>query len=138
MSLYAYFQKTSKRFLSNPQGPLSKQLPSFCIESTNKHVEELAKEITMGTKSRKRGPYKKYTPKDKAEVANYTTVRGTSAAIRNFKAYSPNLKWTTVNDWKAAIIKATTKSARDGQPEKIVVLEEKKRGRPDLLCFQIQ
>ena len=31
------------------------------------------------------------------------------------------------------MIKATTKSARDGQLEKIVVLEEKKIGRPSLL-----
>ena len=143
MSLYAYFQKTSKSCLPNPQGPLSKQLPSSCIESANKHVEELAKQTTMETKSRKRGPYKKYTPKDKAEVANYATFHGTSAAIRHFKARFPDLKWTTVNDWKEAMIKATTKSARDGQLEKIVVLEEKKRGRPllpdsvtaDIKCY---
>ena len=34
MSLYAYFQKTSKSCLPNLQGPLSKQLPS-CTESAN-------------------------------------------------------------------------------------------------------
>ena len=83
----------------------------------------------METKSRKRGPYKKYTPKNKAEVANnYATFHGTSAAIRHFKARFPDLKWTTDNNWKEAMIKATTMSARDGQLEKIVVLEEKKRG----------
>ena len=79
-----------------------------------------------------RGPYKKYPSKDRAEVANYSTLHGTSAAIRHFKARFPDLKWTTVNDWKEAMIKETKKAARDGQLE-IVVLEEKKRGRPSLL-----
>ena len=127
MSLYAYFQRTSKSCLPNPQGPLSKQLPSSCIESANNHVEEVTKQTTTeGAKGRKRGPYKKCTPNDRAEVANYATLHGTSAAIRHFKARFPDLKWTTVNDWKEAMIKATTKAARDGQLKKIVVLEEKR------------
>ena len=126
MSLCAYFQKTSKSCLPNPRGPLSKQLPSSCIESANNHVEEVAKQTTTeGAKGRKRGPYIEYTPKDRAEVANYTTLHGTSAANRHIKARFPDLKWTTVNNWKEAMIKATTKAARDGQLEKIV---EKKRG----------
>ena len=112
MSLCAYFQKMNKSCLPNPQGPLSKQLPSSCIESANNHVEEVTKQMTTeGAKGRKRGPYKKYTPNDKAEVANYATLHGTSAAIRHFKARFPDLKWTTVNDWKEAMIKATTKAA---------------------------
>ena len=58
-TLYAYFQKMSKSCLPNPQGPLSKQLPSSCIESANNHVEEMAKQTTAeGAKGRKRGPYK--------------------------------------------------------------------------------
>ena len=87
----------------------------------------------METKSRKRSPYKKDTPKDKAKVANYATLHGTSAAIWHFKACFPDLKWTTVKNWRKAMVKATTKPARDAQLEKIVVLEEKKRDRPSLL-----
>ena len=133
-TLYAYFQRTSNSCLPSPQGPVSKRLPSSLIESVNSHVEEVANETTAeGTKGRKRGPYKKYTAKDKADVANYATFHGTSAAIRHFKARFPDLKWTTVNDWKEAMIKATKKAARGGQLEKIVLLEEKKRGRPSLL-----
>ena len=133
MSLYAYFEKTSKSCLPNPQGPLSKQLPSSCIESANQQVEELAKQTTIVGKSGKRGPYKKYSPKERAEVANYATLHGTSAAIRHFKARFPDLKWTTVNDWKEAMLKAASKAAIDGQLKKITELEEKKRGRPSLL-----
>jgi hypothetical protein len=47
-----------------------------------------------------KGPYKKYTSKDRAEVANYTSLHGTSAAVRHFKVRFSDLKWTTVNDWK--------------------------------------
>ena len=85
---------------------MSKQLPSSCIEAANNHVEEVAKQTTAeGAKGRKRGPYKKYTSKERAEVANYATLHGTSAAIRHFKARFPDFKWTTVNDWKEAMIK---------------------------------
>ena len=133
-TLYAYFQKTSasKSYLPNPQGPLSKQLPS-CIESANNHVQKVTEQTAEDAKGRKRDPYKKYTSKDRAEVANYATLHGTSAAIRHFKARFPDLKWTTVNDWKEAMIKEAKKAARDGQLEKIIVLEEKKRGQPSLL-----
>ena len=55
MSLYAYFQKKSKSCLPNPQGPLSKQLPCSCIESANKHFEQLAKQLTIVVKSGKMG-----------------------------------------------------------------------------------
>ena len=79
-------------------------------------------------------PYKKYTPKDNAEVANYVTLHGPSAAIRHFKARFLDPKWTTNRQrLEGSNDKATTKSARDGQLEKIVELEEKKRGRPFLL-----
>ena len=58
-TLYAYFQKMNKSCLPNPQGPLSKQHTSSCIESANNHVEEMAKQTTAeGAKDRKRGPYK--------------------------------------------------------------------------------
>ena len=49
----------NKSCLPNPQGPLSKQHTSSCIESANNHVEEMAKQTTAkGAKDRKRGPYK--------------------------------------------------------------------------------
>ena len=49
----------NKSCLPNPQGPLSKQHTSSCIESANNHVEEMVKQTTAkGAKDRKRGPYK--------------------------------------------------------------------------------
>ena len=49
----------NKSCLPNPQGPLSKQHTSSCIESANNHIEEMVKQTTAeGAKDRKRGPYK--------------------------------------------------------------------------------
>ena len=62
-------------------------------------------------------------PKEKAKIASYTVQHGTSAALRYFKDHFPELKWSMVNDWKKA-----KKSVSKDHLEKIVVLEEKKRG----------
>ena len=50
---------------------------------------------------------KSFPPKEKATIANYAVLHGTSAAIRHFKSKHPDLKWTTVNDWKKAIVLKT-------------------------------
>ena len=126
MSLYAYFRKTTS--LPNPRGSSSRRAPS-CIESANKQVSaELAASIQSAITTRTRDPYNKYGPKEKAESAGYAVQHGTSAALGHFKDRFPELKWSTVNDWKEAMVKATKKSVIKGQLEKIVVLEEKKRG----------
>ena len=51
------FRKWKKKSCPpNPQGPLSKQHTSSCIESANNHVEEMAKQTAAeGAKGRKRG-----------------------------------------------------------------------------------
>ena len=56
---------------------------------------------SIATSSTTRRPYAKFTPKQKAIVGNYAVSNGTSAALWEF----PELKWSTVNDWKSAIIK---------------------------------
>ena len=89
------------------------------------------------TKSMKRGTYEKYTPKEKAEISSYAVMHGTTAAIRHFKDRFPQLKWTTVNDWKKAMVVATKKAANSGKPVQIDTLEEKKRGRPSILSEDV-
>ena len=56
-TLDAYFQKTSKSCLPNPQGRPNNFFLLVAIESANNHVEEVAKETTAeGAKGKKRGP----------------------------------------------------------------------------------
>ena len=77
MSLYTYFHKTTS--LPNPQGPLSRWIPSSCIESTDKQVSaEFAAPIQSAITTTTRGPYNKYTPKEKGEIASYPVQHGTS------------------------------------------------------------
>ena len=141
MALLAYFKKSnpSKAVLPSPTGPLSLQMPSSCIEAANKCVaEELERTSAESvTKSTKRGTYQKYTPKEKAEISSYAIMHGTTATIRHFKDRFPELKWTTVNDWKKAMMVATKKAAKSGNPMQIDKLEEKKRGRPSLLSEDV-
>ena len=134
-TLYACFQKTSssKSCPPNQQEPLSKQLPS-CIESANNLVQQVVEEMAEGTKGRKRGPYEKYTSKDRAEVANYATLHESSAAIRHFKARFPDDSHHRLEggDDKGK------NAERDGQLEKIVAFK-KKRGRlPDSVRADIK
>lgn len=146
MALLAYFQRSnpSKAVLPSPTGPLSLQMSSSCIEAANKCVaEELEKTSTStsesATKSIKRGTYEKYTPKEKAEISSYAVMHGTAATIRHFKDRFPQLKWTTVNNWKKAtcMVVATKKAAKSGKPVQIDTLEEKKGGRPSILSEDV-
>ena len=65
-------------------------------------------------------------------MVGYTQLvqHGTSAALRLFKDHFPELKWSTVNDWKKAMVKATKNSGEDSCSRR---KETKKRGRPFLL-----
>ena len=63
-------------------------------------------------------------------------MHGTSAALRHFKAEYPDLKWSSVNDWKAAIIRKKRVSHVQSD-EPVVELVDKKRGRPAMLPEQI-
>ena len=49
----------------------------------------------------------------------------------------PNLKWSTVNDWKAAITDDMKKAHDEGNFEPITMLEGKKIGRPSILSDEL-
>ena len=60
------------------------------------------------------------------------------AALRHYNKDFPNLKWTTVNDWKEAIIKKIKKDRSKGMKcEPVEELEGKKRGRPSTLSEEL-
>ena len=61
-------------------------------------------------------------------IGNYVALHGTSAALRHFKSKFPDLKYTTVCEWRKAIVAKTRKD------HKVVTeLEEQKRERPRML-----
>ena len=79
----------------------------------------------------------KYTPKEKAKIANYAVQHGSTAAVRHFKTEFPALKRTTVNEWKETMIKMTKWQKDTGICEPIVELETKKLGRPSTLTEEL-
>ena len=130
-SLYQYFRKESP--LPSPNGPLSREVPAGAISEANKEVTKVLKdsEDKDGGKSRgtgSRGTHQRYTPKDKATIGNYAAMHGTSAALRHFKSKFPDLKYTTICEWRKAIVAKTRKDH-----EVVTELEERKRGRPGML-----
>ena len=118
-SLYHYFKRDS--LLPSPTGPLSKEVPATAISAANKEVLECLKHSEDEKGAKKRGTYQKYSGDIKAKIGNYAAVNGTSAAIRHFKSDFPNLKYTTVCEWKNAVAALTRKSH-----EMVETLEEKR------------
>ena len=139
MSIYSYmyFKAQPKTILlPSPYGSLSKVVTSSTIEAANREVKQL---IESGNKAgKKRGSYMKYTPTDKAKVGNYAVQHGISAPLRHFKTEFPDLKWSTVHDWKQVILKEMKRcdvSQKSYRP--IVELHGKRRGRPSTLSDEL-
>ena len=132
MSIYQYFKRTPdgcKSELPSPFGPLSTKVPSSSIEAANRHVRDV---LTMTEHSR-RGTYQKYTAKDKAKIAEYAIHHGTSATVRHFSKEFPELKRSTVNDWKGALVKLNQHNRSRGVEKPVLELEGKQWGRPSTL-----
>lgn len=98
-------------------------MPSSSIEAL---VQE---ELSAGSQS-KRGPYSFYSPKDKAKIANYAVLHGTSSAVKHFIKEFLSLKRTTVNDWKFSVIKLGQKNHNEG----LLLNEMPKKEAEPLLC----
>ena len=126
LNLFRYFKVSSSSpqvVLPSPDGLLSHEVPSTAISEANKEVEE----VMMGSRDsgKKRGSYQKYTPKQKATIGSYALINGTSATLRRYAVEFPDLKYTTVCEWRNAI-----SSQQKKERESVTELHGKKRGRP--------
>ena len=134
MSLYRYFEK--KDVLPNPKSSLSKVIPSSSIAAANNEVRPL---MEQGTK-RKRGPYSKFSPEQKAVIGKRAAECGVGAAVRHFIKEFPCLKENTVRDWRDLYLKELKKKRTAASVDimksgeiKVTHLTGKRRGRPLLL-----
>ena len=126
-SLYHYFKPSSGDSpLPSPSGPLSKEVPAIAISEANKEITKVLKDIKDKEDVKRRGTYQKYTLKDKAMIGNYAIMHGTSASLYYFKNKFPDLKYTTVCEWRKAIVAKTRKNH-----EVVTELEEKERKASD-------
>jgi hypothetical protein len=91
-------------------------------------------EMKKTDNGKKRGPYLKFDPKEKAAIGKYAGVNGVTKALKHFKGQE--LKKSSVRDWKTAYesqLKAKFINAKEGEAVSVEVLDSKKRGRPPLL-----
>ena len=89
IKMTAGFKKSnpSKAVLPSPTGPLSLQMPSFCIKLARRPTnawqkswrEQATQRLESATKITKRGKYEKYTPKKRQRLV---VMHGTTATIR--------------------------------------------------------
>ena len=81
-----------------------------------------------------RGTYQKYSGKERARIGNYAVAHGSTAALNHFIAEIPSLKYTTICEWRKAIIDT---SGQDTEHKPITELPVQKRGRPSTLPDEI-
>ena len=103
-TILQYFKK--KDTLPDPHGPLSRKMPCSSIAAANCKVkavmEEMKSSVTQPSDQsgnpRARGPYKKYTAEQKAQIGKRAAEMGIVSTIYHFSRSYPNLKESTVHD----------------------------------------
>ena len=135
MALLKYLPVQSKS-LPDPNGPLSSTVKPQAIESANKKVSALLasdscpKDDGSGPS---RGPYMKFSPEQKAQVARYAMESGNKQAIvRYSKQWGVDLKESTVRTWKSKYEEEQRKR-KPTEPLPIKALLNRKQDRPLLL-----
>ena len=143
LHMVKYFQPVSRSNLPNPRGQLSLSIPSNAIQAANREVTRVQQSgvsTNSSTPSSKRGPYHKYTDKERAEIGKHAYEHGVGSATRKFsRKMGRALCHSTVQGMKAAYKREETrKRARqedDDEPADLVIreLSQQKKGRPVLL-----
>ena len=100
MVLLKYFLVKSKS-LPDPNGPLSSTLEPQAKENANQMISALfaSKCSSKHASGSSRGPYMKFTPEQKAQVARYAIESGNKQAIvRYSKQLGVDIKESTVRN----------------------------------------
>lgn len=119
--------------LPSARGLLSTLVPSSAIASANREVEQVLREQlpTSSQTHSKRGPYRKYSPELRAQIAKYACSNGLKRASEYFsRKLGKNVSITTINSMKKSYL--IEKKKADPCVE-IATLPFNKRGRPYLL-----
>ena len=128
MSLLKYFKLKLDSVLPNPNGYLSKVIPSSSIIAANEAVKHAVSQTT-----KTRGPYVQFTAEEKARMGKRAAECGIASTVRYFnKIYSDReVKESSVRTWMNKYKDEISKRKR-GEID-INELPDKKRGRRLLL-----
>ena len=126
-SILQYYKPVDHQ-LPNPRGPLSQRISSAAIASANREVQSLL------SKTRKRSPYQRYIPEERAVIARFATEHGVPAAVRRYSKYPKKINESTIRVFKKAYLEELSRKRQNGEEDLTVKqLCHKKRGRPLLL-----
>ena len=132
MALLRYFKPANG--LPDPRGSLSTAISSDVLTEMNREVEE-----ELGRqKSKKRGPYQKFSPSQRSLIGKYTSQHGPTAASRHFsrkleKSVSRSTAKSIKKDYDEEIRKRRRLDANGTGIVEITELPAKKIGRKVLL-----
>ena len=131
MALLRYFKP--KEGLPDPKGSLSLSVPSQAIYMANKEVQAV-----IDKEKKQRGPYKKYTPKQRAEIGKYAYHHGITAAAKHFSTkLKTKISENTVASMKKDYLEALRQKRTAQDEGDVTELPPKKRGRPVLLGSEL-
>ena len=111
---------------------MNSQVSATAIAAANKEVEKVME--SDRTSRGKHGPYKRYSPSLRAEIAKYACMHGAAAAAQRYsnKLNEPISK-STVKTMKKQYEDELRKRQRTDDGEDLQVLPTKKQGRKLLL-----
>lgn len=131
MSILQYFKR--KEGLPDPRGELSTMLPPRAIASANSEIKK-----SIQARSKRRGPYSRYSPTKRAAIGKYALENGVAATSRIYsRKLGHNVSATTVRSIKMAFLEQKkllleNSETHDGSSE-LNLLPCKPRGRLLLL-----
>ena len=128
-SILQYFKESSSSDyqLPNPRGRLSCSVPSAAIASANREVQSLLE------KGKKRGPYQRYTPTERAKIGKFAVQYGVRAAIQRYSKDHPKINESTVRGFQTLYLDELSRKRRMGEDDAIIELQPKKQKRPLIL-----
>ena len=131
MSIQKFFLPSSQ--LPSPNGPLSSRIPPCVIAAANREVRRVQQ---VAERKPTRGPYRKYTQSERAEIGKYSLENGISAAQRKFsRKMGVKISLSTIQGIKDAYKKEMSRKRKASEDGDILIKElpGKKRGSPLLL-----
>ena len=134
-SILRYYKPASSSDcrLPSPHGPLSRSIPSAAIASANREVQSI---LDQQSKPKKRGPYERYTPSERAKIGKFASECGVQAAVRKFSKDHRKISESTIRGFKNAYREELLKKWRargDADDFTVTELQPNKQGRPLLL-----
>lgn len=130
LSLHKYFKPASKiaSILPSPERLLLRDVQSSSIAAANKRVSKVVDSMIAGAKKIKGSYERLYWLWE----SHFWWLCSPLWHVRywQFKSKHPSLNWSTVNNWKKAVLRKAKIGYCKGQVEPVETLPVKKRGRP--------